>query len=395
MQDKFLRNFKSHNPAPRTIESTKYILGTVQKFIDKPLEAATWDDLLRYIERMQADGKKPNTIVLHKAKLKQFYLFCFDETDKSEYRKLAKRLSDKMERSNLSPLDILTPEEVKHVLNVASHEQERCIVASLFESGMRVGELLNLQIKDVQIDESKQEIVFHIPDLPGSKTGARPVTCLEIYNYVSDWLKCHPNPSPTSRFIEMETRWGIAQMLDRLFKRAGITKPNNPHILRHSAITHAVNIGMQETAIKERFWGNVGSAMLTTYVHLNQQMQSEAYRNAKGMNGDSTKVINPLALRCVNCGKLIQSGSLCKQCSDIQELSIQNKKANSENEDLKVKIAGLEERVAETAEIENTMNEFAGQNVEMDNEIDRLRKLMKKLMDRLPPEVVKDLKDGV
>jgi len=79
---------------------------------------------------------------------------------------------------------------------------------------------------------------------------------------VQDWLKCHPNPAPTSRFIEIETRWGIAQMLDRLFKRANISKPNNPHILRHSAITHAVASGMQETAIKQRFWGNIGSAML-------------------------------------------------------------------------------------------------------------------------------------
>lgn len=321
METKFIRNLKARNVSNRTVENVSHPLKCAREFMKKPLENAEWDDLLGYIEHMQSLGYKPNTIAIHKAKLKQFYLFCFDETDKPEYRKIAKRLSDRTEKKNLSPVDILTPEEVKRILNVAAHEQERCIVASLFESGMRVGELLNLRIKDVQVDEAKQEVVFHIPDLPGSKTGARTVPCLEIYGYVQDWLKCHPNPSPTERFFEIETRWGIAQMLDRLFKRAGLNnKPDNPHILRHSAITHAVGIGMQETAIKERFWGNIGSAMLTTYVHLNQQMQSEAYRNAKGMNGNGTTVINPLAVRCVDCGRLIQSGSLCKQCADAKKI---------------------------------------------------------------------------
>lgn len=337
MEKKFIRNLKTKNPAKRTIENIEHVFKCTHAFVDKPLEKATWDDLLGYIEHMQSKGYKHNTVAIHKAKLKQFYLFCFDETDNLEYRKIAKRLSDRTEKKNLSPLDILTPEEVKRILNVASHEQERCVTASLFESGMRVGELLNLRIKDVQIDETKQEVTFHIPDLPGSKTGARSVLCVEIFNYVQDWLKCHPNPSPPERFIEIETRWGIAQMLDRLYKRAGITnKPNNPHILRHSAITHAVAMGMQETAIKERFWGNIGSMMLTTYVHLNQQMQSDAYKNAKGMgNGNGTTVINPLACRCVECGRLIQSGSLCKSCADAKKLSQENAALKVEMEKMK------------------------------------------------------------
>lgn len=324
-EEKFIRNFKTNNPSKRTIESVTHALICAHKFIDKPLDKANWDDILRYIEHMQAEGLKHTTIALHKAKLKQFYLFCFDETDIPEYRKMAKRLSDVIEKKNLSPLDILTAEEIKKIINLSSHEQERCIISSLFESGMRVGELLNLQIKDVKMDESKQEVIFFIPDLPGSKTGARTVPCLEIYGYVQDWLKCHPNPAPTSRFIEIETRWGIAQMLDRLFKRANITKPNNPHILRHSAITHAVATGMQETAIKQRFWGNIGSAMLVTYVHLNEQLQADAYRNSKGMgNGNGNNVINPLSVRCVNCGRLIQSGNLCKTCEESKKLSDEN-----------------------------------------------------------------------
>lgn len=337
MQNKFIRNLKASNPRPKTIENIEYVLKSTSDYVKKPLDTATWDDLLSYIEHLQGTGHKHSTIALHKSKLKQFYLFCFDETDRPEYRKIAKRLSDTIEKKVLNPQDILTAEDIKRIINISTHEQDRAIVASLFESGMRVGELLNLRIKDVQLsDDIKQEVTFHIPDLPGSKTGARSVLCVEIFGYVQDWLKCHPNPSPDEMFIGIRTNFGISQLLKRLYKRAGISgKPSNPHILRHSAITHAVAIGMQETAIKERFWGNIGSMMLTTYVHLNQQMQSEAYKNAKGMGNNGVTIINPLAVRCVNCGRLIQSGSLCKTCGDSKKLS-------EENKELKARLERLE-----------------------------------------------------
>jgi len=71
-----------------------------------------------------------------------------------------------------------------------------------------------------------------------------------------------------------------------------------------------------------RFWGSASSDMLDTYIHLSESMQSDAYLKAKGMSGENTKVINPLACRCVECGKLIQSGNLCKTCKENADLKL-------------------------------------------------------------------------
>ncbi len=350
LKESFYTTIKTGKRTESTIESIERVLEDVQRYIKKPLHKAEWEDIAKFIEHMNDNEYADSTISLYRSKLKQFYKFCFDETEDVKYRKLMKKVNGSNHEctieavKKLTPKDILTPEEVKKLINVATHEKWRCIVAVLFESGMRIGELLSLKWLDVQMDDSKQEVTFHVPELPGCKTGARSILCTDIYGYVQDWLKCYSDPSPTAKFMPM-TRFGISVMLDKLYERAKITgKPNNPHILRHSAITEAVHIGMQESAIKLRFWGNLESSMLGVYVHLNEMMQAQGYRNAKGMgNGNGNTVINPLAVRCVNCGRLIQSGSLCKTCEDSKKLSEENSALKSEMETMRKDMAKIQE----------------------------------------------------
>jgi hypothetical protein len=190
---------------------------------------------------------------------------------------------------------------------------------------MRVGELLSLTMNMIEMDEIKQEVTFHIPNTEGCKTGARSVVCLEIYGYVQDWLKCN-----TSKMFMDMSHSGLRHMMERLFIKAGIEKPFNVHHFRHSSITHAAGLNLSETQLSYRFWGIPHSAMLSVYIHLNEQLKSSGYRDAKGMgeNSNGKTVINPLASRCVECGRLIQVGSLCKTCDD-------NKKLKAEMENIK------------------------------------------------------------
>ena len=100
-------------------------------------------------------------------------------------------------------------------------------------------------------------------------------------------------------------------------------------------------------------FGIAHSTMLSVYIHLNEQLKSSGYRDAKGMGeGNGKTVINPLASRCVECGRLIQAGSLCKTCDDnkklkarIDEMEQQRKQDMALNEDM-IK-AMIEARVKE------------------------------------------------
>ncbi len=57
-------------------------------------------------------------------------------------------------------------------------------------------------------------------------------------------------------------------------------------------------------------------------------------------NKNGTTVINPLSVRCVNCGRLIQSGELCVPC-------LENKKMKEQIARMEIELAEARKRVTE------------------------------------------------
>lgn len=340
-----METIKTKDRSKNTLDLLQHSIILCEKWLKKPLEDATYEDIIKFIEHIKVKGmvlegenrNKPltkNSIWTVESKLIQFYAFCFNETDDIKYNRMVKKLkSIKVDKpkNNIRPQDILLPEDIKKLVNVATLERDRCLIAVLYESGLRLGELLALKNNMVEMNEQSQEVTFHIPNQEGCKTGARSVLCLEVYGYVQDWLKCNPN----TQFMPLSES-GVQKAINKLFKRAGIDKPSNPHMFRHSSITNACIMKMQPNQISMRYWGIPNSNMLSIYLHLSEQIVSSGYRDAKGMgNGNGSTIINPLAARCVNCGRLVQAGSLCKTCEDSKKLSEENKELKKEMQEIK------------------------------------------------------------
>ena len=348
LHEKFIQTIKAKDRSKNTLDLMRHTITLCENWIHKPLEDATYEDIIKFIEHVKIKGMvldggdrkehlSKSSVFTIQNKIIQFYKFCFDETDDPKYHKMVKKLKSiriEKPKNNISPQDILFPEDIKKLINVSTHERDRCLVSVLYESGLRVGELRALTSHMIEMDEGKQEVTFHIPDQEGCKTGARSVLCLEVYGYVQDWTKCNPD----KHFMPFSEN-GIQKMLRRLYNKAGINKPSNPHMMRHSSITNAVIMKMQPNQISMRYWGIPNSNMLSIYLHLSEQIVNTGYRDAKGMgeNSNGKTIINPLSVRCVNCGKLVQSGSLCKTCTDSKKLS-------EDNAALQKKICEMEER---------------------------------------------------
>ncbi len=354
--DQFLDTLKAKNRGERTIISLKECLSGAEVFLCKPLEDAEYNDLLRYMEHLKETGSNTNSLSLRGSQIVQFMKFCLNHTDDEKYNRLIRKFKDvvaERQKNDINPTELLNAEDIKRLINICTREMDRCTISVLYESGMRIGELIALRIGMVELIEDKQEVVFHIPNMrgKGTKTGARTVVCLEVYGYVQDWLKCHPKPLPTEKFINI-SKSGVDKQVATLFKRAGITKPSNLHNFRHSAITNACILKMKQYDISMRFWGIPNSNMLSVYVHLSEQVQADAYRDAKGMgNSNNTIVVNPLSLRCVNCGHLIQSGNLCPQCKELKRLSEANTKAAIDNDSLRAELEEMKKEMAEQWEL--------------------------------------------
>ncbi|VVB55643.1 Tyrosine recombinase XerA [uncultured archaeon] len=343
MLNKFMQEAITREVSKNTIILLEQTLGKAQSWLGKPLENATNEEIMKYIDYIKVNGMvgndeinirksrvwkegrklKKSSIWTVETKLVQFFEYCFDETDDPKYHKVVKKLKNiKVDKpkNDISPQDILYPEDIKKIINVATLERDRCLIAVLFESGLRVGELIALTNQMVQIDDDRKEVIFNIPNQEGCKTGKRTVVCLEVHGYVQDWMKCNPS----NRFMNL-THAGIRKAVKRLFVKAGINKKCNPHMFRHSSITNAVIMKMQTNQISMRYWGIPNSNMLPVYLHLSEQIVNSGYRDAKGMgNSNGNIIINPIASRCVECGKLIQVGNICKSCNDTKKLKEEN-----------------------------------------------------------------------
>ena len=319
LKDEFYKDIGIKNRSKATLITLKSALEDCEKDINKPLQDATWDDVRSHISSLQAAKYSNSTIALRKQKLKQFFTYCYNETDDRKYRKLSKQLADKIVADKkLNPQDILTAEDIQKMVNVSSMERDRCILKTFFESGMRIGEMLSLTWDMIKIDDELKEVIFHIPNVEGCKTGDRVIMCTDIYYYVIDWRKC----CTTKKFIDLSVM-GINGKLQSIAKKAGITKFVNPHAFRHASITHEVMRGkLNEFQLKMRFWGSLNTNMLVTYVHLSEQMKQDAYRNSKGREGKENN--NSIDTVCVSCGRPVTHGELCKTCADSKKLSDEN-----------------------------------------------------------------------
>jgi hypothetical protein len=60
----------------------------------------------------------------------------------------------------------------------------------------------------------------------------------------------------------------ISRHLDHITKWAGVQKHVTPHIFRHSQITYLIQQRYNESIIKKMMWGNITTAMFSTYAHL-------------------------------------------------------------------------------------------------------------------------------
>ena len=136
---------------------------------------------------------------------------------------------------------VLSEKEVLDLLNVTTNIKHKSILATLYSSGVRIGELLNLRIADISFDKS---LIF----VRGGKGNKDRTTILS--DSIAIVLKQYINQyHPKYWLFEGNTHkqysaGSIRQLLKRAAKNAGILQNVTPHMLRHSFATHLLEQGV-------------------------------------------------------------------------------------------------------------------------------------------------------
>lgn len=207
----------------------------------KPTQNLTEEDVRLYIE--WAVGKLNYSISTHRqmvSGLKHFAYFypaCAINTEKIFMPKKDKKLPT-----------VLSIEEIVMLITATKNLKHRVIISMLYGSGLRIGELLNLKLRDFDFNRNQ----LHIKSAKGRKdryaTIAKTLHPL-LKNYYQtykpkEYFIENPNGGPYSAT-------SIRSFLKRSCKLAKIEKEVNPHCLRHSYATHLLEQGTDIRYIQE------------------------------------------------------------------------------------------------------------------------------------------------
>lgn len=139
--------------------------------------------------------------------------------------------------------DVFNDEEVLHLFETVKNLKHRVMLMMTYASGLRVSELVNLRIEDIDV----QRRSIHIRAAKGKKDRCIPLAetiikplhiYWQAYNMgVKGWL------FPGSKAGYHLSVRSIQAVFERAIVATGITKPVSMHTLRHSYATHSAEHG--------------------------------------------------------------------------------------------------------------------------------------------------------
>jgi len=231
---------------------------------------ATKGDIIRLISEMDSKGYAPHTVYDFKIVLKMFYKWLLGNDE--EFPEVIKWLKPKLKNvKHKLPEELLTVEEAQALANATTNPRDKALLLILYESGCRIGELLYMNLKNIQFDNYGAVLIVN------GKTGSRRVRIIASVQVLTQWLAEHPDkdnpnaplwPGRFARYKPVPSSYpSIIAMLRRAQKACGIRKRIYPHLFRHSRAT-ALATKLTEAQMKEYFGWTQGSEMAATYVHL-------------------------------------------------------------------------------------------------------------------------------
>ena len=173
----------------------------------------------------------------------------------------------------------MDPEDTEKLLTVLDDPRDKAIVLLLLRTGMRIGELLELQISDINLNE--QKILIYV----GEKNyqGRAIHFSDDAKDALLVWMRTRiPKRKylfygSTGNPLTYVAAW---YRIKDCFKRAGLSqKSYTPHCLRHTFATGALNAGMRLDVVQELL-GHKSIEITRRYARLSDNTREEEYFRA-------------------------------------------------------------------------------------------------------------------
>jgi len=251
---------------------TQYLQEVSQLKNPDAIELKDLQQFLKWITEMGMTAASQARII---SGIKSFYRYCLlenitknDPTTLLEAPKLKRALPDVLSFNEIeaiiNQIDLSKPEGGRN----------KAILETMYSSGLRVSELVELKISQLYLDVGFIRVIGK-----GNKERLVPIgsSAIHFIQIYKDNIRVHASPKPGNEDILFLNQRGtklsrvmIFLIIKDLVKKAGIKKTVSPHTFRHSFATHLVEGGADLRAVQEM----LGHESITTteiYTHLDRE----------------------------------------------------------------------------------------------------------------------------
>lgn len=325
----FLIECKNEGVGTSTRVSYVFTLCKLSEYVKKGFIDFTRDDVLSYLD---SHRKTEDADPKHKWKgsynLRKIHIGKFFKWLKKSEVMVDIHAQKRKEKSTYSPSDLWTEEDSIVFLRYCPSLRIRCYHMVATDSSCRPHEILKLKIKDIVFKQIDGKNYAEI--LVNGKTGSRHIPLIHSIPYVKEWLDAHPIKSnPKAPFIcAVSKGLGHRVTTDSLNKtfhsykieyfpkllsnpevpqedkntiRALLSKPWNPYIFRHSALTNKSKF-LKEHILRSHAGWSMNSNMPQVYLHYFGNESSESILEAYGLKPSAVAADKLKPIQCPNCG---------------------------------------------------------------------------------------------
>lgn len=226
------------------------------------------------------DGMAPSSMARKLASLRTFFQFCIRGGFASHNP--AKEIATPKVPKRVPKF--LTVDEVFALLETASDDgalglRDRAIMELLYASGLRVSELVGLDMRDIDFSARTVRVLGKGRRERIVPMGEKAIN--SITNYLGKRaVLAGARPDEKALFVNRQGGRLSARSVERLMvkyiKRAGLQKNVTPHTLRHSFATHLLDQGADMRGIQELL-GHMSLSTTQKYTHVSMEKMMKVY----------------------------------------------------------------------------------------------------------------------
>lgn len=254
-----------------------------QQFLEKKnitkINQIEKEHITSFLEKLKKENLKPQTIAHYLTSIKNYHKFLIQ----NEYLNID--IAKSIERPKLIKKlpNVLSIEDIMKLLDIKTTTpfdyRNKCMLELLYGTGLRISELLDLTINDV---DTINCVVHTIGK--GDKERIVPINDY-IIESLKEYLNIRPlllkNKTTKELFLNTNgnklTRVGFFKILKKILLEKGLNPNISPHTLRHSFATHLLEYGADLRVIQEML-GHSDISTTKIYTHVTNTKIREDYQ---------------------------------------------------------------------------------------------------------------------